>query len=76
MTAALDHVAIAFEGLDPCSAEVARAAGLLRRVDGVHLVHVDLLTEAIYVRFDPSRCSRAAVARAIAAAGFREERDS
>lgn len=72
MTAILDHVAIAIEGLDPRSAEVDRAARLLRRVAGVHLVHVDLLTETIYVRFDPDRCSTATLTRTMCAAGFHE----
>jgi hypothetical protein len=72
MTAILDHVAIAIEGLDPRSAEVDRAARFLRRVAGVRLVHVDLLTEAIYVRFDPDRCSTATLTRTMCAAGFHE----
>jgi hypothetical protein len=72
MTATLEHLAIAIEGLDPRSADIDRAARLLRRVAGVRLVQVDLLTEAIYVRFDPHRCSTAALTRTMCAAGFHE----
>jgi P-type Cu+ transporter len=53
-----------------CGSCVNRITRALRRLDGVDRVRVDLGNELVTVRRDPARANDAALAAAIAAAGY------
>ena len=53
-----------------CNACVNRITRALRQVSGVTKVHVDLRSESVVVRREPALVSNAALAAAIAEAGY------
>ena len=59
-----------------CSSCVNRITRALRKVDGVSTVRVDLRHETATVGRDPERASDAALAAAIADAGYRADLDA
>jgi P-type Cu+ transporter len=56
-----------------CVACVGRITRAIRRLDGVAMVRVDLRTETATVRREPALVSNAALAAAIAGAGYRAD---
>ena len=59
-----------------CVSCVARISRSIRSLDGVEKVHVDLDREVASVRRNPERVSNAALAAAVAAAGYRADMDA
>jgi len=59
-----------------CVSCVGRITRAIRQLDGVTRVHVDLRTETTTVRREPALVSNAALAAAVAAAGYEADLDS
>jgi copper chaperone CopZ len=66
----IETIQFPIEGMT-CTSCVNRITRVLRTVDGVEQVRIDLRNETATVRRDPDRASNQALAVAIAAGGYR-----
>jgi Cu+-exporting ATPase len=66
----IETIRFPIEGMT-CTSCVNRITRVLRTVDGVEQVRIDLRNETATVRRDPHRASNQALAVAIAAGGYR-----
>jgi Cu+-exporting ATPase len=64
-----DHVRFPIEGMT-CTSCVSRITRVLRKLDGVESVRVDLGSDSATVGFDPGRTTVAAMGEAVRKAGY------
>jgi copper chaperone CopZ len=68
---ALQHVAIALEGLSCGGGGVLMIERELKKVPGVEHVYANPATEMAYLEYDPKRATSAQLIKAVERAGFR-----